>query len=171
MTRDFPRACTHPRPCGGGGDAAAWLSRVKERPRLKFLLAGSLVLSSTLSLAACVPGRPQAEASARASQRLFARSCAACHGNDARGSGTVAPFLSVAVPDLTRIQARRGGSFPDLEVYQTISGLSAVVEPGSRHMPIWGYEYFGPDADDEAAHRRATRKVQGLVRYLRDLQR
>jgi hypothetical protein len=39
-------------------------------------------------------------------------------------------------------------------------------------MPVWGYELFAPDAqDDEAAHREATGNVDRLVNYLRTVQR
>jgi mono/diheme cytochrome c family protein len=108
---------------------------------------------------------------ARAGEHIYKQSCAACHGTDARGTGPVAPLLKVDVPDLTRIQARRGGQFPELEVFRIIDGQSELAAHGPRHMPIWGYEFFGSDADDELAHRRATEKVDRLVAYLASIQR
>ena len=38
-------------------------------------------------------------------------------------------------------------------------------------MPVWGYEFFGDDPDDEIAHRQAFDKVKRLVEYLRSIQR
>jgi hypothetical protein len=38
-------------------------------------------------------------------------------------------------------------------------------------MPVWGYEFFGEDPDDEVAHREATEKIERLVRYLQSIQR
>jgi mono/diheme cytochrome c family protein len=103
--------------------------------------------------------------------RIFRGSCAACHGEDARGNGPVAPLLTVQVPDLTRIAARRHGEFPGLEVFRIIDGQSELAAHGPRHMPVWGYEFFGDDADDEIAHRRASGKIDRLVEYLRSIQR
>jgi hypothetical protein len=36
---------------------------------------------------------------------------------------------------------------------------------------VWGYEFFGDDADDELAHARAASKIDSLVAYLRSIQR
>jgi mono/diheme cytochrome c family protein len=122
------------------------------------------------ALTACASGEtPRQEAAA--GERLYKVSCAACHGADARGTGPVAPLLTVPVPDLTRIAQRRGGEFPELEIFRIIDGQSDLAGHGPRHMPVWGYEFFGDDADDEVAHRRATDKVDRLVAYLRSIQR
>ena len=103
---------------------------------------------------------------------LYRVSCASCHGNDARGNGPVAQFLTVPVPDLTRIAVRRGGAFPDEEIYRIIDGQSGELRAhGPRHMPVWGYEFFGDDPDDAVAHDQASEKVDRLVGYLRSLQR
>jgi mono/diheme cytochrome c family protein len=129
------------------------------------------VIMLAMSLLACqAPERP-ADTDSRSGADLFRNSCAACHGEDARGSGPVAPLLTVEVPDLTRIAARRHGEFPELEVFRIIDGQSELAAHGPRHMPVWGYEFFGDDADDEAAHRRAVEKVDRLVGYLRTIQR
>jgi hypothetical protein len=83
----------------------------------------------------------------------------------------VAPVLGVTPPDLTRIAARRGGVFPEDEIFRIVDGQADLAAHGPRHMPVWGYEFFGEDADDEAAHRQATDKVDRLVAYLRSIQR
>lgn len=103
-------------------------------------------------------------------QRLFRVSCAACHGEDARGNGPVASVLSVPVPDLTHIAARRNGQFPELEIFRIIDGQADLSAHGTRHMPVWGYEFFGTDVDDEQAHRQASEKVDRLVAYLKSIQ-
>ncbi len=121
------------------------------------------------TLAGCASGNAPVQAAA--GERVYKVSCAACHGADARGTGPVAPLLTVPVPDLTLIAARRGGEFPELEIFRIIDGQSELAGHGPRHMPIWGYEFFGDDADDEVAHRRATDKIDRLVAYLRSIQR
>lgn len=122
-----------------------------------------------LSLAACLGTGIQRNAPS--GQHVFRSSCAGCHGIDARGNGPIAPILSVPVPDLTLIVARRGGQFPVDEVFRIVDGQADLPAHGPRHMPVWGYEFFGDDPDDEAAHRRATDKIDRLVNYLRSLQR
>jgi len=67
--------------------------------------------------------------------------------------------------------ARRGGTFPELEVFRIIDGQADLSAHGPRHMPVWGYEFYGEDLDDEAAHRQSEQKVERLVNYLRSLQR
>ncbi|MEJ0039886.1 MAG: cytochrome c [Gammaproteobacteria bacterium] len=132
-------------------------------------------LALTVALSACASGeggRSAASGSQVAGgERIYKLSCAACHGADARGTGPVAPLLTVPVPDLTRVAQRHGGEFPELEIFRIIDGQSDLAGHGPRHMPVWGYEFFGDDADDEVAHRRATDKVDRLVAYLRSIQR
>jgi mono/diheme cytochrome c family protein len=104
-------------------------------------------------------------------KRLYQVSCSGCHGAHGQGNGPVAPLLGVAVPDLTLLASRRGGSFPVDEVYKIVDGQADLAAHGPRHMPVWGYEFFGDDPDDEAAHREATEKIERLVRFLQSIQR
>lgn len=103
--------------------------------------------------------------------RLYSVSCAGCHGANARGTGPVSPLIGATVPDLTRIAARRGGAFPVDDLYRIIDGQADLSAHGARHMPVWGYEFFGSDPDDEVAHREAARKIDQLVAFLRSIQR
>jgi mono/diheme cytochrome c family protein len=128
-----------------------------------------VILASTV-LAGCVCSAPSPTVPATG-EALFRSNCSGCHGLNAQGNGPVAEFLTAPVPDLTQIAARRGGRFPEDDVFRIIDGQSAQTVHGLRHMPIWGYEFFGNDADDESAHRAATQKVDRLVAYLRSIQR
>jgi hypothetical protein len=78
--------------------------------------------------------------------------------------------MTVPVPDLTRIAARHGGRFPREEVARIIDGLSPFAAHGSREMPVWGYEFFDPRLEDEAAHALATERVDRLVEYLASIE-
>ena len=101
---------------------------------------------------------------------LFRINCAGCHGTDARGNGPIAEFISAPVADLTRISVRNAGQFPTERIFQVIDGQSASTVHGVRHMPVWGYEFFGSESDDAKAHLNATQKVDRLVMYLRTIQ-
>jgi mono/diheme cytochrome c family protein len=103
--------------------------------------------------------------------RLFGTYCTSCHGANARGDGIANPYLKVTAPDLTLIAARRGGRFAAEEIYKIIDGQSSVDFYDHRHMPIWGYDFYGNDADDERAHREAGDRVTSLVAYLETIQR
>ena len=80
-------------------------------------------------------------------------------------------MIGVRPPDLTQIAASRGGTFPELEVFRIIDGQADLTAHGPRHMPVWGYEFFGDDADDEVAHKKSEQKIDALVSYLRAIQR
>jgi mono/diheme cytochrome c family protein len=130
-------------------------------------------LFSILAASLCISCRapPSEEHLVRESgEALYLRYCSSCHGETARGNGPVAPFIAASVPDLTRIAERRGGDFPPQEIFQIIDGQSARAAHGPRHMPVWGYEFFGPQSDDRLAHQQATERVERLVGYLGTLQ-
>jgi mono/diheme cytochrome c family protein len=136
------------------------------------LLRGLLTTIVAAALCAACSGPNSEGLITRESGRaLYQQHCASCHGENARGNGPVAPFLSVAVPDLTRIAERRGGQFPSEEIFQIIDGESPRAAHGPRHMPVWGYEFFGPQGDDRLAHQQATERVERLVSYVGTLQR
>ena len=82
-----------------------------------------------------------------------------------RTSGATSPGIGAGS------HAARLGSFPVEEIYRIIDGQADLSALGPRHMPIWGYEFFGEEPDDELAHREATEKVDFLVRFLESVQR
>jgi mono/diheme cytochrome c family protein len=137
------------------------------KARLVSVVPALAVLTFT-SLTSCA-ATPTADAGA--GEHLYEMSCAGCHGANARGNGPVAPILRTSAPDLTLIASRRGGSFPDDEIYRIVDGQADLSAHGPRNMPVWGYEFFGQGPDDEAAHRQATRKIESLLEFLRSIQR
>jgi mono/diheme cytochrome c family protein len=100
----------------------------------------------------------------------FPRYCGSCHGLQGRGDGPAAGALLRPPADLTRIAARRGGSFPGGEIARFIDGRFAVAAHGSREMPIWG-ERFGDAIPDSGIAEEMTRgKIAVLVEYLKSIQ-
>ena len=136
----------------------------------RFAIAALAVLS-TMTLTACADEVCVNLSDRHSGAILFQLHCASCHGEDARGNGPVAEFINVKVPDLTQISVAHGGNFPDEEIFRVIDGQAEMPAHGTRHMPVWGYEFFGQQADDERAHGEATEKVKSLVHYVRKLQR
>jgi hypothetical protein len=130
-----------------------------------------LIASAAAMLTSCASPQERQQQRLETGSALFAHYCESCHGADARGHGVVAPYLIVKVPDLTMITIQQGCRFPDAEVFQIIDGQSNDDQfTDKRHMPIWGYELFGNEADDAQAHQRATARVNSLVGYLRSIQ-
>ncbi len=101
---------------------------------------------------------------------LFARYCAACHGNEARGNGPVAASLNKRVPDLTRLALDAEGEFPAQRVRETIDGRATVMAHGTRQMPVWGYEFWVEEGADIVAEDAANEIVVRLVAYLDSIQ-
>jgi mono/diheme cytochrome c family protein len=110
---------------------------------------------------------PQLIASIRG-DNLYKTYCASCHGDDAKGTGPMSAWLKVQPPDLTRIAARNGGTFPLMRVDRIISGEEALPSGhGTRAMPIWGPVFSQVTRDQDLGRVR----IDNLARYLRDIQR
>jgi hypothetical protein len=106
----------------------------------------------------------------------FDANCAVCHGEDAKGNGSLRELLRASPPDLTLLAKNNKGIFPMGRMYEVIDG-AGVPSHGSREMPIWGKTYRSEDAQNllEARGRYdAAALVRGrilaLLEYLNRLQ-
>jgi mono/diheme cytochrome c family protein len=97
---------------------------------------------------------------------LFRAHCAACHGSDAKGNGTMASALNAKVADLTVLAKNNGGQFPSARVRKTITGDDVLASHGSREMPIWGPIFHQIESDQDFGNIR----VQNLEKYLESIQ-
>ena len=102
------------------------------------------MLGQILSVTLAVLASPAPAQDIEAGQALYLDFCAACHGLQARGDGTMADLLRVAPTDLTGLSA--GGAFPILRVAQQIDGRRPMVAHGGD-MPIFGRWFQGQGAD------------------------
>ena len=102
---------------------------------------------------------------------IFVRSCAVCHGQDAKGNGAYAPLLVVVPPDLTTLARRNNGFFPFDRAFETISGNELMPAHGSREMPIWGQE-FAHEAETLGVPARTLMRgrILELIAYLAHIQ-
>lgn len=115
----------------------------------------------------------------------FERSCAICHGFNAKGKGVMSDSLTKKPTDLTVLTKNNNGHFPFSEVYRVIDGTPRVGIHGSREMPIWGdryrkdaekynetagkyHEITGQSAINEYLHARGL--ILELVTYIMSIQ-
>lgn len=78
-----------------------------------------------------------------AGQEIFPTYCWQCHRREGRGSGPMAAMLAIEPPDLTRLAARNGGTFPLAEAAMKIDGRARLLSHGGE-MPL-----FGPSLDSD----------------------
>jgi mono/diheme cytochrome c family protein len=117
-------------------------------------------------------GRAQEQDIIEAGKREFQRSCATCHGVDAKGDGPSAIVLNVKPSDLTQMRKKHGGVFLFWRTYEKISGRDEEVirGHGTREMPIWG-ERFRLERDSSEEHQDGVRgRILSLVYYLQSIQ-
>ena len=103
-------------------------------------------------------------------RQAYLESCAACHGLYAGGDGPAIAALAVPVPDLRRLAAREGGSFPLERVARVIDGREMAAAHGDRTMPVWGSEFWLQEGCDNGAEQRVSARIQDLVGYLASIQ-
>ena len=103
---------------------------------------------------------------------LFAETCAACHGERARGDGPEAANLSTQPADLTKIAARRDGIWPILEVMSIIDGYTKQIAP-REDMPIIEEITDGPMIEFDTGNGIKTTiptRLLALAEYLESIQ-
>jgi mono/diheme cytochrome c family protein len=100
---------------------------------------------------------------------IFQTYCAACHGLDGRGNGPVSKALKGEVPDLTRLSQRNDGTFPAIDVRNTIMFGADDLLPahGSKEMPIWGPIFHEIEFDQDLGDVR----LKNVTEYLESIQR
>jgi mono/diheme cytochrome c family protein len=113
-------------------------------------------------------------------QMEYLRSCASCHGKDAKGGGPVAAALTIKPSDLTMISKKFNGKFPEDYIYKVINGRDIINPHGDTDMPVWGDRYIVKalkDADaiayplhDVDAQAVAFGRITLLVGYLESIQ-
>jgi mono/diheme cytochrome c family protein len=118
--------------------------------------AGS-VAPATLSATAAPSGSSGAE--------LYAQHCAACHGNDLKGTGP-APYPYRAAPDLTTLARRHGGKFPDAYVSKVLRQGVVMPAHGPAEMPIWGPDF----TMDRLGEAQVALRIANLTNYVKSLQ-
>jgi len=121
-----------------------------------------IALVPLLAAVACSP-----TTSPQAGRSLFAQNCVQCHGTDATGGD--------AVPDLTGLALRAGGTYPQTLVLNKLDGYArGQAAYAGVEMPQFGYLLTGPLTRVPLADglsRELPEKIVALDAYLRSLQR
>lgn len=112
-----------------------------------------------------------AENVTKSGKQLYERYCASCHGTSGRGDGSVAAYLRVEVPDLTRLAQRRGGVFDRDLIERVIDGRHVIGAHGTRTMPVWGEDLSRAELGNPEAERATRLVIARLADYVRELQR
>ncbi|OFW47012.1 MAG: hypothetical protein A3J29_09615 [Acidobacteria bacterium RIFCSPLOWO2_12_FULL_67_14b] len=107
------------------------------------------------------PIKPTSAADPKA---MFTTYCAVCHGAEGKGNGPAASALAKVPADLTKINARNGGKFPDVRIRRYIEGLDEVAAHGTRDMPMWGGLFNSLNRDTTQL------RIAALADYLKSLQ-
>ena len=104
----------------------------------------------------------------------FLTYCAACHGVEGKGDGTIAEFLTITAADLTQLSKRNAAVFPRERAINVIDGRTEVKVHGPRDMPVWG-DWFEFEAGSSIAGKGAEEKIvrgriNALVDYIETIQ-
>ena len=107
-------------------------------------------------------------------KRDFINYCSSCHGPEGKGDGTLAEFLTLAIPDITKLTKLNAGIFPEERVVEVIDGRADVKVHGMRDMPVWGdwfnAEAISPDTDRDTRELIVKDRIQSLVGYIKSIQ-
>lgn len=136
--------------------------------RVLAALAVSL-LAAAVTTAADQP--PPASPLAASGKALYVRHCAVCHGRSATGDGPFRGVLTVPPTNLTRIAARRGGTFPRDEIAAYVDGRFVPEAHGTREMPVWGRWLGQPIAPGVEPDEMTRGEILAILTYLETLQR
>ncbi len=103
---------------------------------------------------------------------LYEHYCTTCHGTGALGDGEMVPFLTLAVPDLTRLSERNDGEFPMGQAIKVIDGrtkLRGHIGPMPYFAPLFARETVDTwDEYDSVVD--ANGRILLLAKYLESIQ-
>ena len=128
-----------------------------------------LVVASALLLAACQLRQTRVPSG----EETYQQYCAACHGVDAKGHGSMAPALRMPASDLTALARNHSGKFPYDYVASVLEfGPAPAGQGGSEYaypahsssdMPIWGpiFQHY-----DEQSEKVVQQRIKNLCNYL-----
>jgi len=100
-------------------------------------------------------------------KELYVSYCQICHGLDGE-PGPMAEELKVQPPDMTKIAARNGGTFPNERIFEIIKGEKEVAGHNVDNMPIWGDTFMASEGLESKAE--VEQEIRHIVAYLETVQ-
>jgi mono/diheme cytochrome c family protein len=122
-------------------------------------------LESIQSSAASAAPAASASASASSGADLYAQRCAACHGNDLRGTGP-APYPFRAAPNLTTLAKQHRGKFPEAYVSRVLRQGVVMPAHGPAEMSIWEPDF----TMNRLGEAQAALRISNLTNYIKSMQ-
>jgi mono/diheme cytochrome c family protein len=110
---------------------------------------------------------PAAYTDPSSGKRMYMAYCASCHGPDGQGNGPAASALKVPPTNLTLLEVKNGGVFPDAHIMQVIKGDSMTAAHGNKDMPVWGPVFLQMSGHDTA---QVQQRIRNLARYVESIQ-
>jgi mono/diheme cytochrome c family protein len=100
-------------------------------------------------------------------KQTYREYCASCHGEDGKSMGPAASALKTPPSDLTTLEKKHDGKFPEDYVSEIVRLGKPIQAHGSSDMPVWGPIFNARDKFNEVAVRR---RIKDLCAYLATLQ-
>jgi mono/diheme cytochrome c family protein len=100
-------------------------------------------------------------------KQMFTSYCAPCHGVDGRGHGPAAVALKVQPADLTGLNQKNHGKFPDTHIVAVLQFGAEVPAHGTAEMPVWGPILGHMNTNNLQAKQL---RISNLSRYLESIQ-
>ena len=127
----------------------------------------AVALFAAVATAQTVRKIPASNTSAASGQEMYRAYCASCHGLDGKGGGPASSALKTPPTDLTQLNNRNSGQFPEMKVFNTISGDARVPAHGSKDMPVWGALFLRLNDSDAS---KAKLRIRNLTKYIESIQ-
>lgn len=134
--------------------------------RVSRILIGGFIAATSV-VAATVGAGPQTTRIAEGKQQ-YGVYCAACHGAEGKGDGTLSKSLRQRPADLTQLAKKNQGRFPTETVAKLIDGRTLDEAHLKADMPVWG-DVFSK-SQTSAGPEDVKARIDALVKYLETIQ-
>lgn len=119
-----------------------------------------------------LPAKTRPKPNLAAGKELFHQHCSVCHGEGAKGNGSMydpesaEPSRRVPPADLTALSERNAGKFPADRVRDSIYSKGSIPAHGTPDMPAWGNVFY----DLKSNPKRLEERVRDLTAYIESIQ-
>jgi mono/diheme cytochrome c family protein len=113
------------------------------------------------------PAKKNASENTPSGAQLYKQFCAACHGNDLKGTGPAPAPFNDAPPDLTMLARRHNGKFPEDYVNSVLRNGITIPGHGPPEMPTWDADFKAGYGLNEA---QVASRIANLTDYIKSRQ-